>query len=81
MDCERQFDKCIDERDVARSQLTMAEREVEIAAEQCCGLEDQLAALREELEKAKKLLGQARSMVNGATDEWHTEVQKIIEKK
>lgn len=43
--------------------------------------ESQLAALREELAKSNELLGQARGMVNGATDEWHAEVQKLIEAK
>lgn len=45
------------------------------------GTQSQLAALREELATTKKLLSQACSMVNGATDEWHAEVQKLIEEK
>ena len=43
--------------------------------------QSELAALREDLATAKKLLNQASSMVNGATDEWHSEVQKFMEVK
>lgn len=55
--------------------------EVSILIEGYAEAQSELAALREELAKAKKLLSQARAMVNGATDEWHAEVQKIIGKK
>ena len=39
------------------------------------------ADLREELARSNDLLSQARGMVNGATDEWHDEAQKLTGEK
>lgn len=61
--------------------LVQAIPDLRKTAEDRDAAQSQLAALREELATAKKLLSQACSMVNGATDEWHSEVKKFIEVK
>lgn len=44
----------------------------------CCAAPPELAELQATISELSKLLGQARGMVNGASDEWHNSVTKVL---
>jgi hypothetical protein len=66
------------ERSELQAKLELASRmfdEVENSLADSCSREAELQAT---IATLKELLGQARGMVNGASDEWHNSVEKVI---